>query len=233
MLGYEKVYFERRNRVAETPELQWIKAPMQERSERTLDALLDAAERMLEDGPIQNASVASIAREAGSSVGAFYHRFPDKQALSRTLYERFRNESLATVEGNFSPDRWRGHTLYEVLTALVDFTTRDYLKRPGLRRFAMHLIESDPDVRVLAQGLSGATVAAFGRLLVRRSDEMTHPQPMVAVEFLHRMLFATLDQVALFHGDPPTGKALAEDDLIAELTGAICAYLGVHPPGDA
>jgi AcrR family transcriptional regulator len=217
--------------LADTPELRWIKAPLQERSGRTLDALLDAAEVMLEAGPIQNASVAAIAKEAGSSVGAFYHRFPDKQALSRTLYERFRNESLATVEGNFSPERWRGHTLFEVLTALVDFTARDYLRRPGLRRFAMHLIESDPDVRVLAQGLSGATVAAFGRLLERRRDEMTHPDPHLAAEFLHRMLFATLDQVAMFHGDPPTGRPLGEERLVAELTRAICAYLGVQPTG--
>ena len=182
---------------------------------------------MLEDGPIQNASVSAIAKRAGSSVGAFYHRFPDKQALTRTLYERFCNESLATVEGNFSPERWAGHTLFEVLTALVSFTARDYLRRPGLRRFAMHLIDSDPDVRILAQGLSGATVAAFGRLLERRQSEMNHPNPLLAAEFLHRMLFATLDQVALFHGDAPTGNELAEVELIEELTRAICAYLGV------
>lgn len=213
--------------MADTPELRWIKAPLQERSERTLDAILDAAERMLEDGPIEKASVAAIAREAGSSVGAFYHRFPDKQALSRTLYERFRNESLATIEGNFGPERWRGHTLRQVLEALVDFTARDYLRRPGLRRFAMHLIESDPDVRVLAQGLSGATVAALARLLERRVDEMEHPDPGLAAEFVHRMMFATLDQVAMFHGDPPTGHDIGEDALISELTRAICTYLGV------
>ncbi|MCB9672094.1 MAG: TetR/AcrR family transcriptional regulator [Alphaproteobacteria bacterium] len=213
--------------MAETPELRWIRAPLQERSERTLDAILDAAERMLEKGPIQNASVAAIAREAGSSVGAFYHRFPDKQALTRTLYERFRNESLATIEGNFGPERWRGHTLREVLTALVDFTARDYLARPGLRRFAMHLIESDPDVRALAQDLSSATVSALARLLERRREELAHPDPALAAEFLHRVLFATLDQIAMFHGEPPTGKELSEDELIGELTRAITAYLGV------
>ncbi len=214
--------------MADTPQLRWIKAPMQQRSERTLEAILDAAERMLETGPIQSLSVAAIAKEAGSSVGAFYHRFPDKQALTRTLYERFRRESLATIEGNFGPERWRDHSLAEVLTALVDFTARDYLRRPGLRRFVLHLIETDPDVRVLAQELSGATVAAFTRLLERRRDELAHPNPQLAAEFLHRVMFATLDQVALFHGDPPTGKPLSEEQLIEELTRAILAYLGVR-----
>lgn len=216
---------------AERPQLRWIKAPVQERSERTLEAILDAAERMLEEGPLQSASVAGIAREAGSSVGAFYHRFPDKQALARTLYQRFRRESLATIEENFAPARWEGHTLVEVIDALVGFTAGDYLKRPGLRRFALHLVESDPAIRALSQSLSGAVVDALGRLLESRRDELGHPDPRLAAEFLHRLMFATLDQIAIFHGEPPTGNDLTEERFVAELSRAVRAYLGLEGPG--
>ena len=209
-------------------DLRWIQAPLQERSERTLEALLDAAERLLEVHPIQSVSVASIAKEAGSSVGAFYHRFPDKQALSRTLYERFRQQSLATIEENFGEERWQGRSLEAVLNALVRFTAHDYLARPGLRRFVIHLIESDNDIRRLARELSSEVVAAFTELLSRRSDEMSHADPRIAAEFLHRMLFATLDQVAIFHGQSPTSYEFSEEDLASELCRAIQAYLGVR-----
>ncbi|MEZ4319656.1 MAG: TetR/AcrR family transcriptional regulator [Myxococcota bacterium] len=212
------------------PQLRWIKAPLQERSERTLEALLDAAERILEGQPLQSAGVSAIAKEAGSSVGAFYHRFPDKQALARTLYQRFRNQSLATVKENFDPAQWDGVDLAEVVDALVGFTAHDYLLRPGLRRFAMHLVESDPDIRALSKQLSGAVVDAFEELLVLRRAEYTHPDPRLAAEFLHRMMFSTLDQVALFHGEAPTGNELTEDQLVNELSSAIKAYLGVKPP---
>jgi len=213
---------------AEAPQLRWIKAPLQERSERTLEALLDAAERILEVQPLQSAGVSAIAKEAGSSVGAFYHRFPDKQALARTLYQRFRNQSLATVTQNFDPEGWEGHDLASVLEALIGFTAHDYLQRPGLRRFAMHLVDSDPDVRTLSKELSGAVVNAFERLLLSRREEFTHPDPRLAAEFLHRMLFSTLDQVALFHGEAPTGNELTEQQLVQELSAAIKAYLGVR-----
>lgn len=215
----------------EQPPLQWIKEPVQERSERTLDAILDAAERMLEEGPLLTASVSRIAREAGSSVGAFYHRFPDKQALARTLYQRFRRESLATIEANFDPARWEGHDLAAVIDALIGFTARDYLRRPGLRRFALQLVESDPDIRALSQTLSGAVVDAIARLLEARRSELGHEDPRLAAEFLHRMMFATLDQIALFHGEPPTGNDLTEEVFVQHLSRAIRSYLGVRPPG--
>ncbi|MCB9678729.1 MAG: TetR family transcriptional regulator [Alphaproteobacteria bacterium] len=216
---------------ATTPQLRWIKAPLQERSERTLESLLDAAERILEVQPLQSAGVSAIAKEAGSSVGAFYHRFPDKQALARTLYQRFRNQSLATVKSNFDPSQWDGHDLASVIDALIGFTAHDYLLRPGLRRFAMHLVESDPDIRNLSKQLSGAVVDAFEELLVARRAEYTHPDPRLAAEFLHRMMFSMLDQVALFHGEAPTGNEITEEVLVRELSDAIKAYLGVKPAG--
>lgn len=212
----------------EQPQLRWIKEPVQERSERTLSAILDAAERMLEEGPLLSASVSAIAREAGSSVGAFYHRFPDKQALARTLYQRFRRESLATIEENFDPARWAAHDLGAVIDALVGFTAHDYLRRPGLRRFALQLVESDPDIRALSQTLSGAVVDAMARLFEVRRAELGHEDPRLAAEFLHRLLFATLDQVAIFHGQAPTGNELSEEQFVAQLTRAIRAYLGVR-----
>jgi AcrR family transcriptional regulator len=213
---------------ATKPQLRWIKAPLQERSERTLEALLDAAERILEKQPLQSAGVSAIAKEAGSSVGAFYHRFPDKQALARTLYQRFRNQSLATINENFDPEQWAEHDLASLIDSLIGFTAHDYLERPGLRRFAMHLVESDPDVRNLSKELSGAVVDAFERLLVARRDEFTHPDPRLAAEFLHRMMFSLLDQVALFHGEAPTGNELTEEQLVDQLSSAIKAYLGVE-----
>lgn len=193
-----------------------------------MEAILDATERMLEVGPIQAAGVSTIAREAGSSVGAFYHRFPDKQSLTRTLYERFREQSQATIEENFASHRWKGHTLDEIIQALVRFTVHDYLARPGLRRFVMHLIESDAEMRDSARSLSEAVVRALGGLLESRRDEMGHPDPVAAAEFMHRMLFATLDQVALFHGETPTGTELSEAELATQLGLAIRGYLQIR-----
>jgi AcrR family transcriptional regulator len=53
--------------------------------------------------------VADIVREARSSVGVFYSRFADKDALLHTLDERFADELVITVERHFSdPAAWAG-----------------------------------------------------------------------------------------------------------------------------
>jgi AcrR family transcriptional regulator len=57
----------------------------QERSRKTRDALMTAAWKLLEAHPWQVISINEIVRAAGSSVGAFYSRFTDKEALLEAL----------------------------------------------------------------------------------------------------------------------------------------------------
>ena len=63
------------------PELVWVRPPQQARSQLTLSRILDATEAILAEKSWEDAGVAEIARRAGSSVGAFYSRFRDKDAL--------------------------------------------------------------------------------------------------------------------------------------------------------
>lgn len=64
-------------------------APQQERSRRTVEAILDAAEKLLERRPFEEISIAEIIVKAGASTGSFYARFPSKEALLPALYERY------------------------------------------------------------------------------------------------------------------------------------------------
>ena len=65
------------------------RTPRQSRSRATLDRLLDATATLLAEKPFDEASVAEITRRAGTSVGAFYGRFPDKESLLDCFDERF------------------------------------------------------------------------------------------------------------------------------------------------
>lgn len=70
------------------PATTWTRQPRQARSQRTLDALLDAAETLLAERPFHDIAITEIIGRAGSSAGAFYARFPDKEALLHALHER-------------------------------------------------------------------------------------------------------------------------------------------------
>jgi AcrR family transcriptional regulator len=64
------------------------KAPRQRRSEATVEAIVEAAARILAaDGP-RALTTNAVARRAGVSVGSLYQYFPNKQAIVRALMER-------------------------------------------------------------------------------------------------------------------------------------------------
>ena len=67
---------------SESFELRWVRPPRQDRSRDTHMRYVEAAQRLLARGrSFSETSVAELAKEAQSSVGAFYSRFRDKDAL--------------------------------------------------------------------------------------------------------------------------------------------------------
>src|SRR5258706_11299517 len=88
---------------SETLELQWVRPARQERSRDTHERIVDAAQRMMERGKaFHEIGVAELAKEAQSSVGAFYSRFHDKDALLRVLQAELHREGFATAEQTFA-----------------------------------------------------------------------------------------------------------------------------------
>ena len=63
--------------------------PKQDRSRRSAERMLSAAERLLRTRPFEDITIAEIVRESGASIGSFYHRFASKEALLPLLYERY------------------------------------------------------------------------------------------------------------------------------------------------
>ena len=87
--------------------LEWVRPPQQERSQRTLERLLDAAEAIILEQGVEAANVAAVAKRAKSSVGAFYARFQDKETLVRAVCERFAFQARATMEGALPLGKWQ------------------------------------------------------------------------------------------------------------------------------
>src|SRR3954471_20276210 len=78
--------------------LQWVKPPRQERSRDNHDRLIEAAERLVSRGRAwSDIGVVELVKEAGTSVGAFYNRFRDKDALLHILQISLYQEGEATA----------------------------------------------------------------------------------------------------------------------------------------
>jgi AcrR family transcriptional regulator len=74
----------------------------QTRSRRTRDALIAAAWKLLEGQPWQVISINEIVKAGGCSVGAFYSRFADKEALLEALAAKWIADRWAERESGFA-----------------------------------------------------------------------------------------------------------------------------------
>ena len=74
------------------------RAPQQERGQRRVEQILDAAELVFAEYGVGGASMQLIAERAESSVGSLYHFFPNKEAIVEALGARYADAVRATNE---------------------------------------------------------------------------------------------------------------------------------------
>jgi AcrR family transcriptional regulator len=74
-------------------------SPQQERSTRRLAGILDAAAEIFVEVGYGAATVTAIAERSGSSIGALYNYFPDKQSIAHTLVNQYAQE----IEAHWKP----------------------------------------------------------------------------------------------------------------------------------
>lgn len=108
-----------------------IRTPTQTRSKVTMERFIAAALRLVEAKRWEDISVAQLAAEAGSSVGAFYSRFGDKETLLEVLDDHYARAMTDLLEG-FSRTPADGFAVS--VTALLGDLVGLYDRHQGLIR---------------------------------------------------------------------------------------------------
>ncbi|HEY4372634.1 MAG TPA: TetR/AcrR family transcriptional regulator [Burkholderiales bacterium] len=114
------------------PSVRPRKAPVQKRSQVTVDAIIEAAARIFVREGYPNATTNRIAELAGVSVGSLYEYFPNKASLLAALVERqaeimssVMRERLAQVPGR---------PLQEVVTTIARAVIEAHYQNVDLNR---------------------------------------------------------------------------------------------------
>ncbi len=208
--------------------LRWIRTPRQPRSRATLQRLLDAAEQLLEKKTFEEVSVTEVAAKARSSVGAFYARFSDKDALLDALYERHQQEAMANIAELSDPRRWEGVPLPTLIRKIVRFVIDLYREHCGLMRTLVLRGYTKPDARYGRSEYRGKlAIVRMGELIGARSREIGHPDPRFAASLGFLMVLATLREKILFGKSTASALRTSDRRLEDELVRAYLAYLQV------
>lgn len=140
------------------------KAPRQRRSAHTVDAILEAAALVLEEGGLEGFNTNAIARRAGASIGTLYQYFPSKDALTLALLLREEAKAHAEAAAAAALPSWR-----KALTAFIDAAARQQLTRPNLARL-LDQEEERADIRAAKDGAH-----SFAELLLILLDKPDTP----------------------------------------------------------
>lgn len=105
------------------------KIPRQARAEATVDAILEAAARILERKGREAYTTNAVAELAGVSIGSLYQYFPSKDAITRALIER-QNSALLADLALIDPAEAKRNALQRLIAVAVDHQ----LQRSALAR---------------------------------------------------------------------------------------------------
>lgn len=216
---------------APLPELETLDGVIPARQERSREAqqrLLQAGEAVFARMGYDGAHVSDIAAAAHVSIGSFYRRFRDKEALFHALQIEFINRALINIDRFFDMPKWRDAPAGELVITLVRNTTRAIERQSGFfRALFQRSLAGMPiaGVETLRQTdeHSGRRLAAYLRS-VGASDR---PDLDEACIFAVKTMAAVLIQrVLLSQRERPK---LSTPETVDDLTALLWGYLRLDP----
>jgi AcrR family transcriptional regulator len=193
-------------------------APQQDRSSRRLAGFLEAAAELFVEIGYEAATMTAIAERSGSSIGALYNYFPDKQAIALTLLNQYAQE----LEAHWKPLMERADNLSprEFANLFIERITDLVRRRPAYLRLLSAPIRLRRDAAA-KRALRLMIASAFRVKNPSLSDERSILAANVSLQMVKGMM-------TLYAEAEPKGKDLVVNEFKKLLT----LYLGTIVPQD-
>ena len=194
--------------------------PKQQRSRQTVEAVLEAVQRVLRRHGAKAITTNRVAEAAGVSIGSLYQYFPDKQAIFMALHDRHVDGVRHVIE----------RTMTHCTSASLEEFTRELVERLAnvhSEDAELHELVS-VSVRGGATGFKSALQAVFEQVISPTKQDRYAP------EDTKRMLFVLPHMVeALVHGvtqkQAVISRDLAKDEAIRTVLLYLNSCQGGHP----
>lgn len=198
--------------------------PQQARSVTSMNRMLDSAEALLACGGPDALTVDAVVRESHTSVGSFYARFGDRQGLLLAMQDRF----LQRLGQSFASGLEAANAdldLRETMERLVSGFLGAFRSHRSAFNAFMLLNRSDPSMRARGAEASRASAQAISALLAHHTDQIAHPRPELAADFVYRTLFALATQTVMFDDREVTSRNHSQQTWVDETANLLLAYL--------
>ncbi|MEZ5810960.1 MAG: helix-turn-helix domain-containing protein [Rhizobiaceae bacterium] len=173
-------------------ELHWRRTGKQSRSERTQEALLDAAEALILEKGTEATSIADIASRAGYSIGSVYHHFKDKKALYFALFRRMTDAYEALNRQASDPALWEGASIRDLLHGYIEITLATARESAAAKAAVSAVIADHPELVAHYAEIQRETRRLLLEFVLARRDEIGRTDAAAAAAFVIDQLAAML-----------------------------------------
>lgn len=143
------------------------KQPVQARSKATVDAIVEAAARILSREGWARFTTNKVAEAAGVSIGSYYQYFPDKHSLVTAIRARHLEDCRTVLKRAAESDR----PLPLLIGELVDDIIAIHSMHPGLHRVLLDEIPNVEAFRDPESDFEKEYLGYFGTLVTKHRKD--------------------------------------------------------------
>ncbi|MDJ0712128.1 MAG: helix-turn-helix domain-containing protein [Woeseiaceae bacterium] len=204
-----------------------VRPSVQDRSRATEDRILKATARLLQTDTFETISVRKIVAEAQTSIGSFYARFRDKDALLPVLNVRNEHKLIGRIK-RLRRSIADANSLFDAADSTAAHLILRYGDVPNLQRALFEFAMREPDSPE-ATALSARRTEQYRFLheaFLEYEHEIVHPDPRRAVE-LGLYFVAVTCRTRMFYPRAPQARTIriSKRELRRELTRLFVGYL--------
>lgn len=199
-----------------------IRQPLQERSRKKMDDIMNALESLLAEKPFDRITMAELAQKSGAGTSSIYARFSDKNSLILGVHLRLRETALACLEKLTDPARWDGVPTEDMVRQVISTIFRWYKKHQFLIRAALYV--DDAVVRERQALTLRLAAEKFGALLGEENAK-TAKKVGLAVDASVRIVTSVMYSVLMFGSVELVRSSVSDRELCRQLSCAVIALI--------
>jgi AcrR family transcriptional regulator len=202
--------------MARETKLKPRKKPRQQRSRRTVDAILEAAAQVFEAQGYARGTTDRIAQRAGVSVGSLYQYFPNKDAILVALAQQHTDHGLLLARGMLASAPATAEGAEPWLRRLIQGLLAMHRHQPRLQHMLLEGLPLPQDTHDRMVAAEAELQAAVEAVLLRWAPPGTLQRPRVTAWMMLHTLQALVHDYAI-HPPADIDEGALEDELVEML----------------
>jgi len=202
--------------------------PQQRRARQRLDAILTAAERLLEEQAAEHITTNLIADRAQVPVSSVYRYFKNVDAVFAYLFEDLNEEIIAVIEDNLETSKPGWDDWPEVTGLIIVRLHQFFIQNPGYWRLLL-VMQSSQELRDTKDAMVTRVSAMLGARWAQGYDGFAGGDPERVARFTVETFLSMESRYAQIKDEAEL------EAMFSELVKALEAYLGLYlnkiPPG--